>query len=116
MCTGVDAHLHLDVPVCASAKSDRRVFEKLLPLVVEKESGRVISRETANKEVMTVYTEGGTAERPVPEALHRQPVLGDEAAAMPIRYGATTSIITVPRRTSSGRSRAASSSSCNPVR
>jgi phosphohistidine swiveling domain-containing protein len=58
-------------------------------IVVEKESGRVISRETANKVVMTVYTEGGTAERPVPEALHRQPVLDDEAAATLTRYGAT---------------------------
>jgi phosphohistidine swiveling domain-containing protein len=58
-------------------------------IVVEKESGRVISRETANKEVMIVYTEGGTAERPVPEALHRQPVLDDGAAATLTRYGAT---------------------------
>src|SRR5215217_1601346 len=58
-------------------------------IVVEKASGRVISRETANKEVMTVYTEGGTAERPVPEALHRQPVLDDEAVATLSRYGAT---------------------------
>src|SRR5215203_2625566 len=58
-------------------------------MVVEKGSGRLISRETANKEVMTVYTEGGTAERPVPEALHRQPVLDDEAVATLSRYGAT---------------------------
>src|SRR5215216_2887355 len=58
-------------------------------IVVEKASGRVISRETANKEVMTVYIEGGTAEGPVPEALHRQPVLDDEAVATLSRYGAT---------------------------
>ena len=58
-------------------------------IVVEKESGRVLSRETANKAVMTVYAEGGTAERPVPEALHRQPVLDDEAAVALARYGAT---------------------------
>ena len=58
-------------------------------MVVEKSSGRVISRETANKEVMTVYIEGGTAERPVPEALHRQPVLDDEAVATLARYGTT---------------------------
>src|SRR5215213_7972354 len=58
-------------------------------IVVEKASGRVISRETADKEVMTVYIEGGTAERPVPEALHRQPVLADEAVATLSRYGAT---------------------------
>jgi phosphohistidine swiveling domain-containing protein len=58
-------------------------------IVVEKESGRVLSRETANKAVMTVYAEVGTAERPVPEALHRQPVLDDEAAVTLARYGAT---------------------------
>jgi pyruvate,water dikinase len=58
-------------------------------MVVEKGSGRVLSREIASKEVMTVYTEGGTAERPVPEALRRQPVLDDEAAATLTRYGAT---------------------------
>src|SRR5215207_4987905 len=58
-------------------------------IVVEKGSGRVHSRETANKEVMTVYAEGGTAERPVPEALHRKQVLDDEAAATLTRYGAT---------------------------
>src|SRR5215216_5278409 len=58
-------------------------------IVVEKASGRVLSRETADKEVMTVYIEGGTAERSVPEALHRQPVLDDEAVATLSRYGAT---------------------------
>ncbi len=58
-------------------------------IVVEKGSGRVLWRETANKVVMTVYTEGGTGERPVPEALHRQPVLDDEAAATLTRYGTT---------------------------
>jgi len=58
-------------------------------IVVEKGSGRVLSRETANKEVSTVYTEGGTAESSVPEALRRQPVLDDEMAATLARYGAT---------------------------
>src|SRR5215216_2076152 len=58
-------------------------------IVVEKGSGRVLSRETADKEVMTVYAEGGTAERPVLEALHRKQVLDDEAAATLTRYGAT---------------------------
>ena len=57
-------------------------------LVMDKESGRVLSRETADKEVMTVYTEDGTGERPVPEARRRQPVLDDEAAAELARYGA----------------------------
>src|SRR5215216_363613 len=58
-------------------------------MVVEKESGRVITRETANKEVMTSYTEDGTEERPVPEARRRQPVLDDEAAAKLVGYGAS---------------------------
>lgn len=56
-------------------------------LVVEKANGRVISRETADKAVMTVYTESGTEERPVPEARRRQPVLDDETAADLVRYG-----------------------------
>jgi rifampicin phosphotransferase len=57
-------------------------------IVVEKESGRVISREISNKEVLTVYTESGTEERPVPETRRRQPVLDDEMAAELARYGA----------------------------
>jgi phosphohistidine swiveling domain-containing protein len=57
-------------------------------IVVEKGSGRVISRETADKEVMTVFAEGGTEERPVPEARRREPVLDDEAAATLARYAA----------------------------
>src|SRR5215203_3478936 len=57
-------------------------------IVVEKERGLVISRETADKDVMTSYTEDGTEERPVPEARRRQPVLDDEAAATLARYGA----------------------------
>ena len=56
-------------------------------IVVEKETGRVISRETADKEVMTVYTQSGTEERPVPDTRRRQPVLDDEAAAKLARYG-----------------------------
>jgi len=57
-------------------------------LVIDKESGRVLSRETADKEVMTVYTEDGTGERPVAEARRRRLVLDDEAAAELARYGA----------------------------
>ena len=57
-------------------------------LVVDKASGRVISRETADKEVMTVYTEDGTEERPVPEARRLRPVLDDRMAAILARYGA----------------------------
>lgn len=57
-------------------------------LVVEKGTGRVLSRKTADKEVMTVYTESGTEERPAPEGRRRQPVLDDEMAAELARYGA----------------------------
>ena len=57
-------------------------------VVVEKATGRIISRETADKEVMTVYTQDGTEERPVPEARRRQPVHDDEMAAEMARYGA----------------------------
>jgi phosphohistidine swiveling domain-containing protein len=57
-------------------------------IVVEKESGRVISCEISNKEVMTAYTESGTEEQPVPEAQRRQPVLDDEMAAELASYGA----------------------------
>jgi rifampicin phosphotransferase len=61
-------------------------------LVVDKASGRIVSRETADKEVMTVYTEGGAEERPVPEARRREPVLDDEAATELARYGARIEI------------------------
>src|SRR5215207_2327214 len=56
-------------------------------IVVDKDSGRVISHDTADKEVMTVYTESGTEEQPVPEARRRQPVLDDEVAAELVSYG-----------------------------
>lgn len=66
-------------------------------LVVEAGTGRVLSRRTADKEVMTVYAdraaeaetpvEGGTTERPVPAALRNQAVLDDGAAAALARYG-----------------------------
>src|SRR5215218_7668893 len=56
-------------------------------IVVEKGSGRVLSREISDKDVMTVYSENGTEQRPVPEARRRQPVLDDGAAAELERYG-----------------------------
>ena len=56
-------------------------------VVVDKESGRVISREIADKEVMTVYAGSGTKERPVPEGRRKQPVLDDATAAELTRYG-----------------------------
>src|SRR5215208_131068 len=56
-------------------------------IVVEKGSGRVLSRETADKGVMTVYTEDRTAERPVPEVQRLAPVLDDEMVGELARYG-----------------------------
>jgi rifampicin phosphotransferase len=50
-------------------------------VVVETATGRVVSRHTAEKRVMTGYAEHGTEERPVPEARRRQPVLADAAVA-----------------------------------
>jgi rifampicin phosphotransferase len=57
-------------------------------LVVDKESGRVLSRETADKQLMTGYAETGTARLPVPQARRSQPVLDDAMAAELARYGA----------------------------
>ena len=72
-------------------------------LVVEAGTGRVLSRRTADKEVMTVYAEGvpdraadsadvapdqgGTTEQPVPAALRNRAVIDDGAAAALARYG-----------------------------
>ncbi|NIN68831.1 MAG: phosphoenolpyruvate synthase, partial [Anaerolineae bacterium] len=49
-------------------------------LTLDKATGRVLERQTADKQVMTVRTDGGTEERSVPESLRRAPVLSDEAA------------------------------------
>mgnify|MGYP001323172493 CR=1 FL=1 len=50
-------------------------------LTVDKASGRVLDRQTADKQVMTVRTDAGVEEQPVPDALRRAPVLSDHAAA-----------------------------------
>ncbi|MBP7694676.1 MAG: hypothetical protein KA764_22325, partial [Anaerolineales bacterium] len=50
-------------------------------LTLEKLSGRVLTRATADKQVMTVRLASGTAEQPVPAALRRAPVLSDAQAA-----------------------------------
>ncbi len=57
-------------------------------LVVDKASGRVIERDLADKQVMTVRVEGGTAEQPVPEHLRRAPTLSDEQVVELARLGA----------------------------
>lgn len=55
--------------------------------VVVAATGRVESRRTADKEVMTAYSDRGTRELPVPEQQRRQPVLDDAAAAALARQG-----------------------------
>jgi phosphohistidine swiveling domain-containing protein len=56
-------------------------------MVVDAGTGRVLSRRTADKEVMTVYGEHGTEEQPVPAARRREPVLDDRDAAELAGYG-----------------------------
>ncbi|VXC50817.1 Phosphoenolpyruvate synthase [Arthrobacter sp. 9AX] len=56
-------------------------------VVVDAETGTVVSRQTADKEVMTVAAEHGTREQPVAEARRRAPVLDDAAAAELARHG-----------------------------
>jgi phosphohistidine swiveling domain-containing protein len=50
-------------------------------VVVGAGTGTVVSRQTADKEVMTVYAENGTWEQPVAAARRRAPVLDDRSAA-----------------------------------
>jgi phosphohistidine swiveling domain-containing protein len=56
-------------------------------LTVDKATGRVLTRQTADKQVMTVRVELGTEEQPVPEALRCAPVLDDGIAAELVRLG-----------------------------
>jgi pyruvate,water dikinase len=57
-------------------------------VVLDTASGRIVSRETADKQVMTVAGETGTQGQPVPETRRRQPVLDDGEAADLARFGA----------------------------
>jgi phosphohistidine swiveling domain-containing protein len=62
-------------------------------LVVDKATGGVLTRETADKRSMTVLVAardgvvGGTEERSVPEAERRKPAMSDEQAAELVRLG-----------------------------
>jgi len=56
-------------------------------IIVDKGTARVLERQTADKQVMTVRVDGGTEEQPVPETLRRAPVLSDEQAAALARLG-----------------------------
>jgi pyruvate,water dikinase len=56
-------------------------------IVVDAGTRRVLSRRTADKQVMTAYAELGTREQPVPEERRHQPVLDDSEAAELAGYG-----------------------------
>jgi phosphoenolpyruvate synthase/pyruvate phosphate dikinase len=56
-------------------------------LLVDKATGEVKVRETAEKQVMTVRVSGGTEEQPVLGELRDAPVLDDEHAAELVRLG-----------------------------
>jgi pyruvate,water dikinase len=50
-------------------------------LVIDKTSGALLERQTADKQVMTARVNGGTEQQPVPAELRHAPVLDDEIAA-----------------------------------
>ncbi|MFN8636469.1 MAG: PEP/pyruvate-binding domain-containing protein [Chloroflexota bacterium] len=56
-------------------------------LTVEKATGRIVSQEIADKQVMTVRTAAGTEERSTPDALRRAPVLDRASVAELTRLG-----------------------------
>ncbi len=56
-------------------------------LTLDKATGHVTARDTADKQVMTVRVAGGTAEQPTPEHLRRAPVLNDAQATALARLG-----------------------------
>ena len=56
-------------------------------LTVDKQKGRVIRRETAEKTIMTVRTESGVREEPVPDPLKKKVVLTNAQARELTRYG-----------------------------
>ena len=56
-------------------------------IVLDKDSGRILSQQVADKQVMTVRVDGGTREQPVPENLRRVPVLCEDVAAALARLG-----------------------------
>ncbi len=56
-------------------------------LIVDKATGRVLSRETADKQVMTVLLGNATEEQPTPETSRRAPVLSDAQAAELVQLG-----------------------------
>ena len=85
-------------------------------LLLDKKSLRVLSRETADKAVMTVPTADGTTERPVAEERRRQQVLGDDTAAELASWARGSRLSSAPPRTSNGRWSMARSQFCKRAR
>jgi phosphohistidine swiveling domain-containing protein len=56
-------------------------------VVVDKRTLAIVSRQTADKEVMTVRVEDGTEERPVPPERRNRPVLDDAEVVELARWG-----------------------------
>jgi phosphohistidine swiveling domain-containing protein len=56
-------------------------------LTVDKTSGTIVERQTADKQLMTVRIDGGTEEHPVADELRLAPVLDDEHAGELVRIG-----------------------------
>jgi rifampicin phosphotransferase len=56
-------------------------------LVIEKDSGKVVARQTAEKLLQIVRVEGGIQEQPVPGNLRKAPVLDDRQAEALVRLG-----------------------------
>ena len=56
-------------------------------LVIQKQTGRILSREIANKQVMTVLLETGTREQPISENIRCLPVLSDAQVAALVDLG-----------------------------
>lgn len=56
-------------------------------VTVDKSTGRILRRDTADKQVMTVRSEEGTREQPTPAELRHAPVLSDDDAAELVRLG-----------------------------
>jgi phosphohistidine swiveling domain-containing protein len=56
-------------------------------LIVDKSSGKVLQRDTAEKTIQTVCVNGGTKNQPVPVNLRSVPVLSDQQAADLAHFG-----------------------------
>jgi pyruvate,water dikinase len=56
-------------------------------VIVDKPSQQILSRETATKTTMTVPTDNGTEDQPVPLAQQNQPVIDDATALELARHG-----------------------------